>query len=138
MSSDPERIVSDAATQIEEAPSFSEWIRNSVVGGMLLAAAYGVINIIGATADMIMRPLEAAGAGIARFLSATFGQSVQIIEVGGLRAERSFIDGIAASLGPAAFPLAIATVVIALWIFTWGWQRVGLSPLDFFRRMGSR
>lgn len=138
MADSPDRIVSDAAEQIDEAPSFSTWVRNSVVGGVFLAIGYGIINIINATADMIMRPLEAAGAGIGRFIEATFGQSVVIIEVGGLRAERSFLDGVAAALGPAAFPAAVLTVILTLWIFAWGWERIGFSPLDWFSRMRRR
>jgi hypothetical protein len=136
-SRDPETITETAADRIANQ-GFESFLRNTVIGGIILAVAYGAIDLVQGLFGMLMRPLESVGFGISRFLDATFGRSVDIIEIGGRVAELSFIEGTARFLGPLAFPAAVLITMLTLWLFAEGWERVGFSPLDFVRRMRGR
>lgn len=115
---------------------FSVWVRNTAIGGTLLAFVYALQNAILAFGETFMAPFRAIASGLSRMLEGTFFATITIVDAGAEATATSFLDGAAAALGPAAFPVAILSVVAGIWILSRGFRN--FSPLDWIRGLGSR
>lgn len=125
----PLELMDRATAGIEEAGSFTEWVRNANLGTILLSITVAISSAILALGETILAPFQAIAAGLAEFIRGTFGAGVGVIDAGGTATELSFLEGASAALGPAAFPVAVASVVVSIYIVSRGFQR--FSPLDW-------
>lgn len=131
----------DALDLMDEATSgisemgFSTWIRNAGIGTIVLSVVVAVSNGILSLGETFLAPFRAIGAGLAEAIGGTFGAAVDVVDAGGQATVNSFLEGAAAYLGPAAFPVGVASVVAAIWILSEGYQR--FSPLDWISGLWS-
>ena len=131
-----ESILDRARTGISSSDSFATWVRNTGLGGIILTVVVVVQEAILGAGETFLAPLRALAGGIADLFSATFGNSILILDAGAVTAESALLSGITSSLGPFAFPVAVGVVILSLVVFSEGWQRyIGFSPLSFFRRI---
>lgn len=131
-SSDPSDLTNTATNQIDDR-GWTGFIRDWGLGGIFAAFVWAIIEGINSLGDSIMRPLQAFAEGIALLVRGTFGAPVRVIDAGATATVLSFTDGVAAFLGPAAFPVAMVSAVAGLWVFQRFWTRVSFSPIDFLR-----
>ena len=135
VASDDSWAILDAALEDMNNMSMREFVQARLVMGPLLAIALAIVGFIQGLGEAIMAPFRAVFAGLSEVISATFGESVLIISAGARQAAWSLEEGAASLLGPATFPLAVATVVAGLWVLSWWWQRTDWSPFAFLRNM---
>lgn len=128
--------VLDTATSDMDEMSFREFVQSRLIAGPLLAIALAVTSGILAFGEAVLAPIGAFLGGFADLIAGIFGESLGIVEAGATTASRSFLEGTAALLGPAAFPAAIATTIAGLWVLVYAYNRVKWSPIGWLQRRG--
>jgi hypothetical protein len=129
-------IMDEAISGIQEAGSFSTWVRNAGIGTIILSLVVAISNGILSLGETFLAPFRAIASGLGRAIEGTFGAAIGVIDAGGTATELSFLEGAAAALGPAAFPVAVGSVVVAIWVLSRGFQR--FSPLDWIGGLWDR
>lgn len=129
--------IDDAITRYDEAGGLQQFVEEVGVAGILYAVFLEIIAAISAAGDTIMAPWRALADGLEGLVSTVFGAPLSIIGAGGETAATSFTDGLAAWLGPLAFPAAIASFMLGVYVFMWFAGRIGFSPLQFVRNIRS-
>jgi hypothetical protein len=128
---DPLEIINEAGLQINREGSFATWLQNSVLGGIILGVTIQIIEIVQTGGSTLLAPVRAIGMGLADLFGTIVGGPVALIDASIQTGVRSFQEGTAAILGPAAFPFAIFVVMAGLWVFGEAIQRVDLSPWNY-------
>lgn len=137
MSDDPGPLeLMDEATEGIEEMGFSSWVQNAGLGTIILAVVYAITEGIMSLGSTFMAPFRAIGRGLSRAIDGTFLATVDVIDAGATATATSFLDGAAAALGPAAFPVAVGSVVVGIYIFSRGFQR--FSPFDWIGGLWDR
>jgi hypothetical protein len=90
-----------------------------------------IIEIVQTGGSTLLAPVRAIGMGLADLFGTIVGGPVALIDASIQTGVRSFQEGTAAILGPAAFPFAIFVVMAGLWVFGEAIQRVDLSPWNY-------
>lgn len=130
----------DAETAVEEGSEgvaeygVSQYARMAVIGSTLAALGYAIAGLILGLFDTLMAPIRAFASGMATFIGGTLLAPVRVTDAGAAAAAASFVDGAAASLGPAAFPVAMLSAVAGMYIFLVFIRRISISPLQLIRR----
>lgn len=128
-----ERQATRAAELVDEYGGLRPFVQQFGVGGIIFAFVVNIIDAINATGELLLAPFRALATGLSVLIEDTFGVSLDIIAAGGATAVRSIETGLAAILGPFAFPFAVLVVMIAIWIFIRAAQNIEFSPLVFIR-----
>ena len=78
--------------------------------------AFGIVDLIDALFNVIVAPINALITGLGSLVLAIVGGAADIVDAGSGAAARAFLTGIWSSLGPFAFPAAIATIGLGAWV----------------------
>lgn len=132
-----EDVLESAIDQYNESGSLQQFVEEAGVAGILYAVFLQIINAINTAGETIMAPWRALASGLGSLVSTVFGAPLSIIGAGGETAASSFTEGLAAWLGPLAFPAAIASFMLGVYVFMWFAGRIGFSPLQFVRNIRS-
>ena len=124
-------IIDDARKSIEDADSFTEWIRDTMIGGPILALATAIVGAIMAIGDLFLAPFEALASGFGRIIDNIFLSATDIVGAGAETASRSILDGLTAWAGPLAFPLAVGVVLLTIYMVVSAIRYI--SPVDMIR-----
>ena len=130
-----EQTIDSAISRYDSAGGLQQFVEEVGVAGILYAVFREIIAAISAAGDTIMAPWRALADGLAGLVSTVFGAPLSIIGAGGETAASSFTSGLAAWLGPLAFPAAIASFMLGVYVFMWFIGRIGFSPLQFVRNI---
>lgn len=114
--------------------SFQEFVRARVIASPLMALGLAITSGILAFGEAVLGPIRAFLDGLSALIGGTFAESVGIIQAGAEQAAWSFTDGTAQMLGPAAFPVAVATVIAGLWVFVTAYNRMRWNPFGWLGR----
>jgi hypothetical protein len=128
---DPEDTATRASQLIDQEGGLSDFLQNVGVGGISFAIILSVIDAIDAAGELLLAPWRALAGGIVDLVGGTLGSAVDIVEAGGSTAVDSFVNGLAAILGPFAFPASVLIVMIAIYLFVQAALRIELSPRVF-------
>jgi len=131
---DPSSIISQSSDLIS-SQGFGGFMKNSVLGGIILAGTFQIIGLIQSAGSTIMAPFRAFGEGIATFIEATFGGPPMILDAGAATAIDSIRRGLVAELGIFAYPVSMVAVMLTLYVFAEGLERIDLSPWNFLREL---
>lgn len=104
---------SDLLERAKNAESLEGLIRQGI-GGALLAIATAFISGVLSFADLFIKPINAFGAALGDLVTALFGSPAKIIIAGAQASINSLLFGW--NLGPFTFVLAIAVVLLGLWL----------------------
>ena len=135
MSSSPEEIANDAADAVDDAGGLSNFFREFGVGGISFALIITIIDAITSAGSLILEPFGALADGVSGLVDGTLGVGVDIIGAGGDTAIDSFTTGLAAILGPFAFPVSVGIVMLTVYIFIQGVIRIEFSPRVFISNL---
>jgi hypothetical protein len=127
-SRDPLELMDEATSGIAEL-GFSTWVRNAGIGTIVLSTVVAISEGIQSIGLSFFGPFQAIASGLADAISGTFTAAVDVVGAGGEATANSFLTGAAAALGPAAFPVAVGSIVVGIYIMSRGFQR--FSPLDW-------
>lgn len=129
----PFDIMDRALTGIEER-GFQSWVRDAGIGTIIGSVVYAFSDAVLSIGAVFMAPFRAVASGLSQAIEGTFGSAVDVVDAGGDAAAQSFLSGVAGLLGPAAFPVAVASVVAGVLVLIWGFRR--FSPVDWLRGLG--
>lgn len=107
-------------------------------GTVFLAWVLAVADIMGSLFATLFLPIQMLFEGLGRFIEGTVFSGLEVIDAGAAASARSFTEGIGAFFGPFAFPAGVASVVIALLIVNWWWNRVDFAPWGIITRRFGR
>ena len=130
---DAEQAVDEGSSGVAEH-GVSQYARMSLIGGTLAALAYAIADLILGLGNTLMQPVRAFASGMATFIGGTLLAPVRVTDAGAAAAAASFTEGAAAALGPFAFPVAMLSVVVAMYIFLMFIRRISISPTQLIRR----
>lgn len=130
---DPTELMDQAAEGIEQAGGFTEWVRNENLGAIVMSITIAISGAILTLGETLLAPFRGLAQGASRIMEGTFFAATDVIDAGATATVTSFVDGAAAYLGPAAFPVGVLSVAVALYILVEGFRR-GWSPLRWFSR----
>lgn len=132
---DAETTIDNAISRYDSAGSLQQFVEEVGVAGILYALFLQIIGMIGAAGDTIMAPWRALATGLQDLVATVFGAPLSIIGAGATTTSTSYTAGLAAWLGPLAFPAAIASFMLGVYVFMWFIGRIGFSPLQFVRNI---
>jgi hypothetical protein len=128
---DPEDTATRASQLIDQEGGLSNFLQNVGVGGISFALILSAIDAIDAAGELLLAPWRALAEGIVSLVGGTLGSAVDIVDAGGSTAVDSFTDGLAAILGPFAFPAAVLIVMVSVYLFIQAALNIELSPRVF-------
>ena len=135
MSSSAKDTALEAGYLVDRYGGLIPFVRKVGFGGIFYALIIVVIDAITSAGEVLMAPWRALGRGLSRLVEGTIGGSVTMIEASLMTGVRSFEYGLSSMLGPFAFPVAVAAVMLGIYVFMIGIDRIGFSPLAFIRRI---
>lgn len=130
----PEDIVTSGADLVERYGGLTPFVRQVGVGGVLYALILQVADLIGSIGTVLLSPFRALGRGLAELVGGTLGTGVDIVAAGGEQTIFSLTEGLAAFLGPLAFPASVAIVMSAVYVFVRLVAEIEFSPFVFVGR----
>lgn len=128
---DPEDTATRASQLIDQEGGLTNFLENVGVGGISFALILSAIDAIDAAGELLLAPWRALAEGIVSLVGGTLGSAVDIVDAGGSTAVGSFTDGLAAILGPFAFPAAVLIVMLSVYLFIQAALNIELSPRVF-------
>lgn len=130
-----EQTIDSAISRYDEAGSLQQFVEEAGVAAILYALFLQIVAAISAAGDTIMAPWRALATGLQDLVATVFGAPLSIIGAGAGTTATSYTSGLAAWLGPLAFPAAIASFMLGVYVFMWFISRIGFSPLQFVRNI---
>lgn len=131
--SDPDSILSSTNDLL--ADGGLKGLLTALLGGTFVAIAFQAWEFIASLGSTFMKPLRALGSGLATLITGTFGGPVIINEAGAQQAATSITDGLVSYFGPLAFPIAVASSMLGIYVFAWFWSKMSLSPLGWLKSL---
>lgn len=129
----PSDIVAEAGSLVDESGGLGPFVRQFGVGGVLYALVLQSIELITSAGTVLLAPFRALGEGLADLVGGTIGTGVDVIAAGGAQSIESITEGLAQFAGPLAFPLAVAVVMLSVFVFIRAVANLEFSPLVFVR-----
>lgn len=120
-----------ASEYIDREGGWTAFLRNFILGGIVLSGQYEVIDGIQSTGGLILGPVRALGNGMIALVDATIGNVIAVFDAGTQATVLSFTDGVAALLGPLAQPVSVGVAMISLGVFMWMINYLEISPFSF-------
>lgn len=124
-----------AAGEITALGGWVSFIRDFVIGGIILKLQYQTIEGIDSVGGLLLAPVQALGEGMVLLVSSTIGNVVRVFDAGTRATVLSFTDGVAAFLGPLAQPTAVGVGMLSVGVFILSVNRLNISPLSFFQSL---
>jgi hypothetical protein len=103
----------------------------ALMGGTLMTIAFTLwsgIENLGAT---IIKPFTAFADGLATLITGSIGGPAVLLEASVRTGVESLTTGLFAAFGVFAYPVAMVSVMLGIWVFAWFWDRIDLSPWGF-------
>lgn len=130
----PEDIVTSGADLVERYGGLTPFVRQVGVGGILYALTLQIADLVGSIGTVLLSPFRALGRGLSELVGGTLGTGVDVIAAGGEQTIFSLTNGLAAYLGPLAFPASVAIVMSAVYVFVRIIAEIEFSPFVFVGR----
>lgn len=119
------------AELVDQYGGLAPFVRNVGVGGVVFALIQQVITLIESTGTVLLAPFRALGRGLAGLVDGTLGTGVDVVAAGGETTITSLTTGLAAYLGPLAFPVSVAIAMSAVYVFVRLVSEISFSPTIF-------
>lgn len=120
-----------ASRFIDREGGWTAFLQNFILGGIVLAGQYQIIDGITSAASLILGPVRALGNGMIALVDATIGNVILVFDAGTQATVLSFTDGVARLLGPLAQPVSVGVAMLSLGVFMWMINYLEISPFSF-------
>ena len=104
-----------------------------LVAGTFVTITFNIWQFVEALGETIMAPFQAFATALASLITGSIGGPVVLLEAAVQTGVVSVTEGLFATFGLFAYPITMASVMLGLYIFAAGWQRIDLSPWAFLR-----
>lgn len=112
-----------------------EGLMIGLVGGTFITVAFNLWEFIESFGQTIILPFVAFGESLATLIRGSIGGPVLILEAAVETAVVSLTEGLFATFGLFAYPIAMLSVMAGIWIFARAWNMIELSPWGFLRSL---
>lgn len=133
----PSHFGDTATSIIEQEGGWANFIRNWILGGLVVKLQYQAIEGVDSFGGLILAPVRALGNGMVMLVDATIGGVVAVFGAGTEATVRSFADGVGAMLGPFAQPTSVGVGMLSVAVFIYTVNKLNISPISFLRGMRS-
>ena len=116
----------DGAEAVQDAGGLTAFVQEYGVGGILWALIVGATDLIGSAFGLLQSPFDATATGLTDLIGVVFADP--IVTSGIDTAVESFTSGLAAQLGPFAFPAAVLTVMLGIAVLFWLGGAIAFGP----------
>jgi len=104
-----------------------------LVAGTFVTVAFNVWAFIEALGGTILAPFQAFASALATLVTGSIGGPVQLLDAAVQTGVVSVTEGLFSTFGLFAYPITMVSVMLGLYIFAEGWDRIDLSPWNFLR-----